>query len=344
MASIAAPRFLTDPPGEILGQPAILVAGDEPYLIGKVLEALLERVLEAPGSDQFDLEKRDAGELDPAELESLVSTMPLVNDRRIVVLKDVPSVSAATRDRLKEILASRPRGLCLIGTGSAKMRGNLYDVWESNGARITCDLPGSSSRSKGGGFDFARWLVQRAREDFGQRLDPAAARLLAEGSGELGVLYNELEKAALHAGEERAIEVADVEAVCRGGAMTTVWEWCDAVGARDGDRAIALLGVLLDAGESAYRLVPLLATHFCRLGIVVALPHADARSIMAALPGRSWPAMARGLADQARRHTPASVARAMDALAAADRMLKSTPHGEEFVLHRHVLEIVHEAA
>lgn len=344
MASIQAPRFLSDPPDEILGQPAILVAGDEPYLIDKVIEAVLERVLTAPGADQFDLEKRDAAELEPAELDSIVSTMPLVNDRRIVVLKNVPSVSAATRDHLKEILVSRPDGLCLIGTGSAKMRGNLYDVWESNGARITCELPRKSSRSKEIDFDFARWLAGRAKADFGQRLDPAAARLLAESPGELGPLYNELEKAALHAGEGNPIEVADVEAVCAGGAMTTVWEWCDAVGARDGRRAIELLEILLDGGESAYRLVPLLATHFCRLGVVVNLPKGDVSSIVSALPGRAWPAMARKLADQARNHTPASVARALDALAAADRMLKSTRHGEEFVLHRHVLEIVHEAA
>ena len=126
--------------------------------------------------------------------------------------------------------------------------------------------------------------------------------------------------------------------------MTTVWEWCDAVGGRDGERAIELLEILLDAGESAYRLVPLLATHFCRLGVVVHLSDRSPRSIVSALPGRAWPAMARKLAGQARRHTPASVARALDALAAADRMLKSPRHGEEFVLHRHVLEIVHDAA
>jgi DNA polymerase III delta subunit len=65
---------------------------------------------------------------------------------------------------------------------------------------------------------------------------------------------------------------------------------------------------------------------------------------MAALPGRSWYGMAKGLAEQARRHTPETVARALDLLAAADVMLKSTSHGEEFVLHRHLLEILENAA
>jgi DNA polymerase III delta subunit len=123
----------------------------------------------------------------------------------------------------------------------------------------------------------------------------------------------------------------------------TVWDFCDAVGARQTHRALGLLASLLESGETAYRLVPLLATHFCRLGVVVGLPRKDARSISEALPGRSWPAMTAALADQARRHTPESVARALDLLANADAMLKSTGHDEAFVLHKHLIEILEAA-
>ena len=145
-------------------------------------------------------------------------------------------------------------------------------------------------------------------------------------------------------GDAERMTLPDVEAVCTGGAIGTVWGWCDAVGARNTTRALELLDQLLGAGESAYRLVPLLATHFLRLGIVVGLPSKDPNAIMAALPGRTWYGMARSLAEQARKHTPETVARALDLLAEADLMLKSTSHGEEFVLHRHLLEILEHAA
>jgi DNA polymerase-3 subunit delta len=344
MSKVQADAFLSDPPARVIAASAILVAGDEQYLVDKVLAALLERVVTAPGADQFDLEKRNAADLSPADFESIVSTMPFVNDRRVLVIRNVPELSTETRDRVKTLLESEPRGLCLIGTGGSSMRGNLYQIWEKHGARIVCELPRKSPKSKQVDFDFARWLAARAKADFGKTLDGDAAAAMAELAGELQPLYAELENVAMYVGDAERIGLADVEAVCSGGSIGTVWEWCDAVGARDTARALGLLKELLDAGESAYRLVPLLATHFCRLGIVVGLPSKDPNAIMAALPGRSWYGMAKGLAEQARRHTPESVARALDLLAAADVMLKSTSHGEEFVLHRHLLEILENAA
>lgn len=344
MSKIQADAFLSDPPARVLASHAILVGGDEQYLVDKVLAAVLERIVTAPGADQFDLEKRDAAELSPADFESIVSTMPFVNDRRVLVIRNVPDLPADTRDRVKALLESEPVGICLVGTGGSSMRGNLYQIWEKNGARIVCELPKKSPRSKQVDFDFARWLVGRAKADFGKTMDKDAAAALAELASELQPLYAELEKVAMYVGDAERIELTDVEAVCSGGSIGTVWEWCDAVGARDTVRSLELLKELLDAGESAYRLVPLLATHFCRLGIVVGLPSKDPNAIMAALPGRSWYGMAKGLAEQARRHTPESVARALDLLAAADLMLKSTSHGEEFVLHRHLLEILENAA
>lgn len=343
MSSIQADAFLADPPSSILSAPAILIAGDESYLVDKALAAVLERTITVPGAEAFDVETRDAAELLGPDYDALVSTPPLMNDRRVVVLKNLPGVSAEVRDQVKATLAAAPSSLCLVGTGGSTMRGTLYQEWEKRGARIVCELPRSSPRSKTVDFDYARWLVQRAKADFGVTLEKDAAQALAALGAELRSLYSELEKVALYVGAEGRIRRADVEAVCAGCAVGTVWEWCDAVGARDSKRALGLLKVLLDRGETAYRLVPLLATHFCRLGIVVELGTTDPRAIMAALPGRSWYGMAKSLADQARRHTPGSVARAMDGLAAADLMLKSTSHAEDFVLHKGVMEILNAA-
>ena len=343
MPKIQADSFLSDPSTATLDAAAILIAGDETYLIDKVVKAVIERVLATPGSEAFDLDTRDASELSETDYETLVGTPPLMNDRRIVLLKGIPAVSAAVRERIKETLEEAPASLCLIGTGGATMRGNLYQAWEQRGLRIVCELPRKSPRSKQVDFDYERWLAVRAKSDFGKRLEKDAARTLAALGAELQPLYAELEKVALYVGDRDTIGSDDVQAVCTGGAIGTVWEWCDAVGAGDREHAFQLLARLLAAGETAYRLVPLLATHFCRLGVAVETGSGDPRRIMEALPGRSWYAMAKGLAEQARRHTPDSVARALDVLAAADRMLKSTGHRERFVLDRHLVEILDAA-
>lgn len=345
MPSLQADAFLADPAATRLDVPALLIAGDETYLVDKVVRAVLERVITVPGAEAFDLETRDAADLSELEVETLFGTPPLMNDRRVVLIKGVPAVPAAIRDRIKATLADSPATLCLIGTGGATMRGNLYQLWEKAGLRIVCDLPRKSARSKQVDFDYERWLTVRAKADFEKRLEKGAARALAALAPDLHALYAELEKVALYVGSDRdTIERADVESVCTGGAIGTVWEWCDAVGAGDRERAFRLLGDLLQAGESAYRLVPLLATHFCRLGVVVETGSSDPGRIMAVLPGRSWYTMAKALGEQARRHTPESIARALDLLTEADRMLKSTGHRERFVMDRHLLEIFDAAA
>ena len=343
MPRIQADSFLVDPAATSLDIAAILIAGDETYLIDKVVKAVLERVIEAPGSEAFDLESRDATEVSVADFETLVGTPPLMNDRRVVLLKDIAGVPAGVRDRIKKTLEEAPPGLCLIGVGGPTMRGNLYQIWEKQGLRINCELPRKSPRSKQVDFDYERWLAVRAKADFGKRLEKDAARALAGLGAQLQPLYGELEKVALFVGDRGTISAEDVAAVCSGGAVGTVWEWCDAVGSGDREKAFRLLGRLLEAGETAYRLVPLLATHFCRLGVVVEMGSSDPRRVMDALPGRSWYAMAKGLAEQARRHSPQSIARALDVLAEADRMLKSTGYRERFVLDRHLVEILDAA-
>src|SRR5687767_4587809 len=126
MPAMRADTFLADLSDKILSAHAIIDAGDEPYLIDKVLEAVLARVITVPGAEAFDVDKRDATELDPADYESLVASMPLLNDRRVVILRGVDGASTEVRDRIKQTLDEKPAGLCLIGIGGPTMRGTLY--------------------------------------------------------------------------------------------------------------------------------------------------------------------------------------------------------------------------
>ena len=95
MPSLQADAYLADPAATRLDVPAILIAGDETYLLDKVVRSVLERAITVPGSEAFDVETRSAAELSEPEYETLVGTPPLMNDRRVVLLKGVPAVSAA---------------------------------------------------------------------------------------------------------------------------------------------------------------------------------------------------------------------------------------------------------
>lgn len=102
-------------------------------------------------------------------------------------------------------------------------------------------------------------LLDREAERLGKRLDPEAARSLAEAVGSnLMLALRELEKSALHAGEAPRIRVEDVQAVVVEAREESVWEMGDAIlegrtsdalvslegRRREGDPPVLLIGAL----------------------------------------------------------------------------------------------------
>ena len=62
--------------------------GPEDLLKDEALRALVDRVLD-PSLRDFNLDQRSAGQLDADDLFALCTTLPMMADRRVVVLREV---------------------------------------------------------------------------------------------------------------------------------------------------------------------------------------------------------------------------------------------------------------
>jgi len=68
--------------------PAIYLYGDEDVLKDEAVRAILDRVVD-PGLRDFNYDQRSAGQLEAEAVETLCNTLPMMADRRLVVIREI---------------------------------------------------------------------------------------------------------------------------------------------------------------------------------------------------------------------------------------------------------------
>ena len=83
--------------------------GPEDLLKDEALRALLDRVLD-PSLRDFNLDQRSAGQLDADTLFALCTTLPMMAERRVVVLREIEALKRKPKVRGGAAGVSRPAG------------------------------------------------------------------------------------------------------------------------------------------------------------------------------------------------------------------------------------------
>jgi DNA polymerase-3 subunit delta len=318
--------------GEVL--PAYYLYGDDDYLKDEAARAVVASVLE-PGSRDFNLDRRRAGDLSAEEFATLALTPPMLAARRVVIVSEVEALQQR-RTRLQGLRAgvlaylARPSPetvLVLVQSAGEKADPDLV-----RGAGGVNARPLSPER-------VLRWIQQRAaQEDLA--LDAAAARHLHEAVGDdLAQLDAELRKlkAATGSGTVTVDDVGELVGVRRG---ETLHDLTDAVTERRFAEAAGMVRHLLEApGTSGVKLVSVVATSLVGLALARAL--LDEGTAPGAVPGRifdaltaarpsglrGWRDVAARWARDAERWRAPEIEAALETLLAADRRLKSASLG-----------------
>jgi DNA polymerase-3 subunit delta len=249
--------------GEIA--PVYYLHGPEEILKDEAVRAILDRALD-PAFRDFNLDQRSAAQLDPDDLFALCTTLPMMAERRGVVLRDLEAAKRKPKLRaaLLRYLARPAPETVLVLVQSALEETEDKEIARQSSAVGLEPLPADRVR---------KWLQRRATALGLSLNEDAAGHLLAAVGGELAPLAAELEKlAALPPGEALTAErVGELVGVRHG---ETVFDWRDAVLDDRTGPAVALLGRLLDQpGASGVKLVTLLGTTL--VGVGVARSHYD---------------------------------------------------------------------
>jgi DNA polymerase-3 subunit delta len=316
--------------------PVYYLVGAEDLLKADLVREISDRVLD-PSLRDFNFDQRTATSLDPEDLSTLLNTLPMMADRRVVVLRDVEGWQKKARGRaeLLRYLAKPAAETVLV-----LVQGGADPDAEAEFAKLATTVLCATLPPE----RVLRWLSHRS-EQLGISLEPdAAGHLLHAVGSDLTTLDAELAKlASLAPGTPLTRElVGDLVGVRHG---ETMYDWRDAVLDDATGRALTLLRPVLDqSGISGVKLVSLLGTTLS--GVTLARAHRDKgtrggaleaaifRSLLASRPFGlpEWKAEAARWARWSERWPAARLNAAIRATLATDQALKSTTLTDEQAL------------
>jgi DNA polymerase-3 subunit delta len=305
--------------------PVYFFFGEDDFLKDARVRELVETAID-PSTRDFNLELRRGNELDAEALDAVLSTPPMLAERRVVVIRDVDKLKKESRKLLDRYL-ERPAAdtvLVLVAPAGAKADRPLTDrSTPVEFAPLTADR-------------VVKWIGHHAETVLQRTITPDAVTLLVEAVGnDLAQLAVELEKLASYAGE--TIDESAVTAVVGIRRGESVGSLLDAIAAKNAGVALALVaGVLQQPKTTAVSIVMGLTTQMLALAYGVAartngvVPRALFNEYMTllketgAFPGRPWGEAVNAWTRNTDRWTADELDRALTALLAADAALKES--------------------
>jgi DNA polymerase-3 subunit delta len=323
---------------------AYFITGEDEYQKDDAVNQLVESALD-PSLRDFNLDTRRAADLDPETLGVLLSTPPMMSDRRVIVLREVNALKKDARKVLDQYLQQPAADLLLIMTAGV-------------GAKADTMLSASVTGLE---FNFLtgdripKWISHHATSQLGIRItEPAVELLQAAVGSDLHQLAGELDKLASYVqgrGDEIGEDaVAAIVGVRRG---ETQADLLDAVADRNVSRSLELVPhVLAQPKTTAVSVVMALSTQMLAISwgrarldeglsrARLAQEYFDLLKETGAFTGRSWGSATAVWARAAERWSRQALDRALDSLLEADVALKeSRVSSEEQLLATVVLSL-----
>jgi len=308
-----------------------VIAGEERFFVDRATAALRRAVVGEEG-DAFNEEVFQGRNGSAQRILEAARTLPMMAQRRFVLVRGADQLSDADQERLADYLESPSDSTCMVLTAEKlDGRGRLARNAKKLGVLSTA-VPLKQAGVR-------RFIEGEARQRK-LELRPDAAAALADALGtDLAAIDDALERLALYVGPGKAIDLAAVEACVSRARVESIWALVDAIGLRDRRAALGAAASLLDAGEVPLRILALIARQLrmvarMRGALESGMPPQEACKVAGAPPFK-----AQELATAARRFAPQALATAFGVLAETDLALKGSKRPGDVVLQQAVLAL-----
>ena len=231
---------------------AYYISGEDDYQKDDAVRQLIDSALD-PGSRDFNLDIRRGADLDAETLGILLSTPPMMAERRVVLIRDAGTLKKDARKSLDQYLKRPAADMLLILTCAAGSKGD--SALSASATQLQFD-PLTGDR-------VPKWIAHHATTELGIRISGPAIELLQAAVGnDLHQLSGEIDKLASYMegrGDEIGEEaVAAVVGVRRG---ETQADLLDAVADRNVTRSLELIPhILAQAKTTGVSIVMALTT------------------------------------------------------------------------------------
>ena len=204
--------------------------GDEDYIKEEVLRLLLARAVDVAMRD-FNVDICRGPELDAAGLRGLLEQLPMMADRRVIVVREAQALKKAPLAVLDQYLTNPSRDIVLVLMLPADEE--PPKTWPARGTTCECKPLSEDGVMK--------WIAHHLQETLHGSIAPDAATLLVSHVGnDLAQLAGELDKLLSYTnGGEITTEAVQAVVGIRHG--ETLADLLDCVAVRDAAGALAML-------------------------------------------------------------------------------------------------------
>lgn len=324
-----------------------LFEGEEEYGKESALKALRAALLKSPMALLNESILVNPGE---NELIAACETLPVLQERRLVLVKDCaqlsgrgeesrdeePDASArrANGDGLVRYMDRLPEHVCLVFYVRGKASGTkrLY--------RKIRDLGGVVAFEQLDQEMLVKWIA-RELKDYGKRIARQTAEQLIFACGkEMMPLKGEIAKLAAHAGEKDVITPFDIEAVATLSAEYRVFDLAEKVADGQAEQVLAMLKNMLEGGEQRLMLLSLLQRHYRQM-LIARILIDEGQSHQAVVTQLGIPGFAaRRLCNSARAYDVQAVQHAYRMCIQQEFLIKSGRINEEGSLEQLILALI----
>lgn len=307
-----------------------LFYGEESFLVEDAVQRVVSTAL-GEGLKDFNYDVFSLDRAEMARVRDAIETLPMMTERRVVVLRELESIRENAAESLLELIKDPVTTTTVVFTaGKLDKRKKLVRTLLEKSVAIEMRSPQP--------FELPSWVQYIAR-GLDLELGDVEIQLLHDMvGGNLRDLQSELQKLKSYLGERKKVETADILAVVSRLRSDSVFDLADAIGRNDRVKALVCLANLLDHGENEIGILSLVSRHVrilrnikeaqqrgiqgSRLSTVVGVPNYFLRNYMDQL--KLWP-----------EH---KMDKTLQALLDTDRALKSAPVSSHIWLENFVLK------
>ncbi|HUL31346.1 MAG TPA: DNA polymerase III subunit delta, partial [Thermodesulfobacteriota bacterium] len=318
--------------------------GPEDYLIEEEIQKLLSQTL-SQKERGFNYHVFSGEEHDGQEIVRAAQTLPMFSQYRFVLIREADHMEEKQVDAMMEYVAQPSPSTCLV------LQGQTIGSWKKHRKEVE-KVGRVEEFSRLRGRALVSWMKNRMREK-GKTLSEESADYLVEIVGDhLYDLDNALEKAFLSVGGKGTIELSDLEETTSDVKVSTVFDLTDAIGHRNLERALGILGKAMETKTIAFRKeeqgsksgdpIPLLLSlmakqYWSMLTIKEMSSGQDAGELAKALGTSPW--NVKKLIDQARNFSEASLRNGILKCHQTDLSVKRSGGPKDLLMEKLVVDL-----
>jgi DNA polymerase-3 subunit delta len=249
-----------------------ILHGEDEFSRAEQVAAFKEKIGDATVRD-FNVSVLDGRKLTLAELRHAADAIPFMADKRLVVVEGLLARLSVGRGKAagdgepsgaaKELLAGLLDYLPHVPESTRLVFVEARALPASNPVlKLASAQPGKTVIAFEVPKNATGWIEKRAKQHGGEIDRKAAATLAQLIGGDLRRLDSELQKLVTYVNAARPIKEEDVTRLVSASIEANVFDLVDALGRRDGPRAIRELHRLLDLGENPLGLLAMITRQF----------------------------------------------------------------------------------